>query len=224
MGINYNMLRFMANAISIMRTEEPKMLELGNQVIHVRLNPLRNVWAKDVFEQVGFHHYSIDINGIHGAYPIDLSKPIEDKFWHNRFDIVTNFGTSEHVSDQYECWRNIHNFARPGGLIVHIVPQIWNKHSPYSYNSSFFSNLKKHNNYLCISHYIIMGSTVYPPIHKTMTHRVAYVKRKNEFMSDRELFNSWVIRNKEYEQDGNMQLCAYPDRRGDGDGRRESAG
>ena len=37
-----------------------------------------------------------------GQYKLDLGKPI--KKWPRKFDLLNNFGTSEHVHDQYHCF------------------------------------------------------------------------------------------------------------------------
>lgn len=133
-----------------------RMAELGDQKLWpaVRLTPAgERVWAKQYFEDRGCHHYSIDIHGRNGSHPLDLSKPIEDEFWHNNFDIVTNFGTSEHVEDQYQCWRNIHNLGRPGCIYCHVLPE-YGRYRPYHckhfFSSDFFVELCKQNKYTLI--------------------------------------------------------------------------
>lgn len=88
-----------------------KMLELGNQIFQddtlIREESLPHS-AKEYYMNMGVEHTSIDLNGEDGALQIDLSKPIPEEY-NNKFDIVTNFGTAEHVDNQFECWRNIHN-------------------------------------------------------------------------------------------------------------------
>lgn len=93
-------------------------------------------------------HISIDLNGRNGALRIDLSKPIDK--WQGYFDMVTNYGTAEHVKDGiYEAFLNIHNFTKTGGAMVHAGPPTggcpW--HSPYHYDSDFFEKLAKANQY-----------------------------------------------------------------------------
>src|ERR1041384_5416258 len=74
------------------------MLELGNKVTGAGLV------YKSVFEAMGIRHVSVDWNGKDGALPLDLRQPLNL----GRFDMVTNFGTSEHVEDnQKAVWRNI---------------------------------------------------------------------------------------------------------------------
>jgi 2-polyprenyl-3-methyl-5-hydroxy-6-metoxy-1,4-benzoquinol methylase len=113
------------------------MCELGDQLIDV--DGIDFKVAKDYWESLGIKHTSIDINGEHGALPMDLSKPIDVEEIGGPFNIVTNFGTSEHVSDQYECFRNIHNLCRFDGLIIHSVPEVgsWKGHGLFHYSYHF---------------------------------------------------------------------------------------
>jgi hypothetical protein len=73
-----------------------RMLELGN-----KMN--RRGTYKNWFEAIGVDHTSVDLNGRNGALRKDLMLPLEL----GKFDIVTNFGTTEHVAVQKPAWRNI---------------------------------------------------------------------------------------------------------------------
>lgn len=88
------------------------MIELGNKKTNF-------VW-KHYFENMGISHTSIDLNGQDGALKLDLTKPIDIP----PADVVTNFGTSEHVLDQKACFLNIHNLSKK--WIVHQVPLVGN--------------------------------------------------------------------------------------------------
>lgn len=112
-----------------------RMAELGNQ--YFRDDVLGcEVSAKLVFGAMGVDHISFDSNGKDGTIDLDLSKPLIDDY-HERFDIVTNFGTSEHVENsQYWCWRNINDLCRPGGHMIHAIPEIgsWPRHGRWHYD------------------------------------------------------------------------------------------
>ena len=121
-----------------------KMLQLGDQMYREK-----SIRAKKFFEDIGTLVTSIDINGEGGSLPLDLSKPINNPAYINHFDIVTNFGTSEHVENHIMCFENMYNFTRKNGIMFNLVPRegFWNKgsHSKvHKYTTDFFDDLAKH--------------------------------------------------------------------------------
>lgn len=90
-----------------------RMLELGGKIN-------KPYTYKAYFESLGFEHISIDWNGEHGALKRDLRKPLWDEF--EPFDMVSNMGTTEHVSDQPGVWKNIHYLTKVGGVYVGQTP------------------------------------------------------------------------------------------------------
>jgi len=87
------------------------MIELGNK-------KNENGTYKDHFESMGIKHLSIDWNGKDGALPLNLNT----RLWSLLFpaDVVTNFGTSEHVENQEIVFENIHHLSKK--WMVHTVP------------------------------------------------------------------------------------------------------
>ena len=70
---------------------------------------------KQWFEDFGVDHTSIDLNGEGGALELDLQRL-------GQFDIVTNFGTTEHVEVQEPVWKNVHEAVKPGGCLISTTP------------------------------------------------------------------------------------------------------
>ena len=116
---------------------------MGNQHI------LHGGVAKDYFVSLNMIHVSLDMNGLHGSIQRDISKPVNDPELTGQFDIVTNFGTSEHVLDQYQGFKNMHDFTKIGGLQVHAVPLLgsWKNHCSYHYGENFFDRLTQLSDY-----------------------------------------------------------------------------
>jgi len=50
----------------------------------------------------------------------DLSQPIISEI--GKFDFIVDFGTAEHIENQYELNRNIHNLCKVGGIIIRANP------------------------------------------------------------------------------------------------------
>jgi len=113
------------------------MLELGCQefMLSDGIRP-----AKPYFESLGINHISIDLEECFGALKIDLT---EDLNFRNDFDIVTNFGTSEHCMKQYPVFLNMHKACRVGGYLFNWVPKVdnWPEHGYYTYRPTFFEFL-----------------------------------------------------------------------------------
>jgi hypothetical protein len=132
-----------------------KMVELGNQTIIRKNNNGKDYLfaiAKNLYTPNLQSHVSIDLNGKDGAIKVNLSERIEKwnvKDFKENFDLVTNFGTSEHCSNQNNVFYNIDQMCKLGGEMIHSVPLhgYWPKHCRYRYKLGFFTNLAKHLNY-----------------------------------------------------------------------------
>ena len=104
---------------------------------------------------------SIDLNGRDGSLRLDLTKKIDIEKINGPFNVITNFGTSEHVPKQYECFKNIHDLCEIGGIVYHVVPRVGNwdgkgaglpsPHCPYYYDLDFFQGLADLNDYEMIT-------------------------------------------------------------------------
>lgn len=126
-----------------------RILELGNQLL--RGGEGRRT-SKDYFTALGATHVSFDLNGQDGAIPIDLCQPVPEEYW-GTFDVVTNFGTSEHIANQEQVFKTVHNCCRVGGYMIHSVPLIgyWKTHCPYYYRDNFYRVLAEGCGYCLIS-------------------------------------------------------------------------
>lgn len=119
------------------------MLELGNKV-------KGGTVYKDVFTALGMTHVSIDLNGKNGAHALDLRRPLGL----GTFDMVTNFGTSEHVgprslAEQTACWRNMVEAMHIGSVLVSITPKagapLYRVHGAWYPKYEFFDQLAELN-------------------------------------------------------------------------------
>ena len=117
------------------------MLELGGKQDGGRV-------YKPYFESFGFKHTSVDWNGEFGALVMDLRKPLNL----GTFDMVTNIGTSEHVSEkdyagQIACWRNILAAMHVGTVLICDTPKpgYWKGHGTWYPQMTFYSELARLN-------------------------------------------------------------------------------
>lgn len=112
------------------------MLELGNK------RNDRGVY-KAAFEAAGFSHASVDLNGKDGALRKDLQRPLKL----GRFDMVTNFGTTEHVAEQEPAWRNIVEAAASVVVSTTPSPGSWPRHGKWYPTEEFYHALADLNGF-----------------------------------------------------------------------------
>jgi SAM-dependent methyltransferase len=64
------------------------------------------------------------------------------------FDLIINLGTSEHIADQINVLRVMHDLAKEGGILFHSVPCFgYFNHGLYNYHPAFFILLAHANGY-----------------------------------------------------------------------------
>jgi hypothetical protein len=159
MGINDELLGYMLRNIDNcgININGCRMVELGNQ--HFKGSDGKDTGraAKNYFQSFGVDHVSIDTNGKDGALNIDLQKEITDTNLVGTFDVLTNFGTIEHVRQQYPCWLNVHNLVKKGGIFIHVTPRVghWGNHGIYRYSRSFFQKLSEACEYVILENFVM---------------------------------------------------------------------
>ena len=112
-----------------------RILELGNQITW------SGITGKQLYTQKGAEHVSLDLNGRDGALTIDFGSPLKMNL--GLFDLVTDYGTIEHVNNQYQAFKNIHSLCKTSGLMIHVLPKIghWPNHGRYYFSIEFFEQL-----------------------------------------------------------------------------------
>jgi len=121
-----------------------RICELGNQYMEELDSPDVRSPAKPIYSSWGAQHISIDLNGMNGALVLDLDRPIPVSMV-NAFDLVTNYGTLEHVNNQFQAFKNVHDLVRIGGVMIHTLPppNSWPNHGRYYYSEEFVTQLAK---------------------------------------------------------------------------------
>jgi len=91
--------------------------------------------------------FSIDYHGTDRAVKLDLNLP-HPQLCDKSFSVIINGGTTEHVFNQYQAFKTIHDACKVGGIMYHGVPwRGWLDHGFYCYQPTFFYDLARANGY-----------------------------------------------------------------------------
>lgn len=178
-------------SLKLLETYQPpyfnSMIELGNQILDIGEQYV-GVPAKKYFEERGFSHTSIDTNGKDGALALDLTTDLDVA----PAQTVTDWGTAEHVSDLYMCYKNVHAMCMPAGIMFHENPMAGNfpGHGYHFFTQDFFHALAKHAGYvlLQVGENAAYGNT----LDGWNVHAVLRKKLDGEFIS-REVWDKHVF-------------------------------
>lgn len=119
-------------------------------------------FARDFWIWAGFEYASIDIDGSPGSIPLDLNYDSVPDAELGKYQLVTNFGTTEHVANQLNAFEVIHNLTAHGGVMFHQLPmQGMLNHGLVNYNPKFFWMLARSNGYKVVHFDVTGGSDIY---------------------------------------------------------------
>ncbi len=104
--------------------------------------------AADIFYGTLFtitQHDAVDLHGTARAQRYDLNLPLPIT---QKYNAVINFGTGEHVFNQYAFFKNMHDVCDVGGLMLHSMPnQGCYDHGFFNYHPTFIFDLAQANQY-----------------------------------------------------------------------------
>lgn len=107
-----------------------------------------DAFVGQLFEKAGFVYNAIDIADGYRTTIVDLNHQAVPDDFVSKFDLVLNFGTTEHLLNQYNAFRFIHNSVKVGGYIVHSLPCVgYSNHGYLTYTPRCFFDLAGFNQY-----------------------------------------------------------------------------
>jgi hypothetical protein len=113
-----------------------------------------------LMQACGFAYQALDIFEAENTILFDLNLHQPGPELRERFDLVTNFGTTEHLINQYQAMKTAHELAKPGGIIYHDLPLTgYHDHGYFSYNPPFFMHLAEANRYRVVMQHYSKGRT-----------------------------------------------------------------
>lgn len=139
---------------SILSSQEiTDVIELGAQNNYATSETKKPPFMSEWYNKKNVRYYAIDLAGDNGSFKYDLSHPLDPEVFGSEklFDLVTDFGTSEHVVQMhdyenvrfhdghinsiypmgpikdikmgyYHCWLNKHRLLKIGGVMVNVNP------------------------------------------------------------------------------------------------------
>ena len=112
------------------------------------------VHAETFFKMFGFHEFdAIDIVDFEGATIIhDLNTILQNR---RQYDVVVDFGTSEHIFNLPALFENIANLLKPQGYVIHIVPISTLNHGFVLFSPTLFYDLYSENGFEVVDAYMI---------------------------------------------------------------------
>ncbi len=106
------------------------------------------MFVGDLLTRLGLDYLSIDVAKGFRTRILDLNRQNLPWRLRNSFDLVLNFGTSEHVLNQLNVFALIHAACKRGGYMVHEVPcSGWIDHGYFKYSPRFLFDLAGYNGY-----------------------------------------------------------------------------
>ena len=107
--------------------------------------------ARPFWCSLGFDYVAIDIVG-EDIRRVDLNRDCVPSDLRNFADLVVNAGTTEHIANQDNAFRCIHELTKPSGIMIHAVPcQGMLTHGLFNYTVKFFWRLCEANDYKALS-------------------------------------------------------------------------
>lgn len=98
------------------------------------------------YASVGFGRYSsVDAGDERSTYRVDLNLPWDTR---NRWDVVHNGGTAEHVFNIGQVFKTVHDVLVVGGLALHVLPAAGEiSHGFYNVHPQVYRDMAAANGY-----------------------------------------------------------------------------
>ena len=102
----------------------------------------------ELFEKAGMKYAAIDIADGYRTTILDLNNTPAPAHFVGAFDLVLNFGTTEHLLNQYNAFKVMHDATKVGGYIVNSLPGVgYSNHGYFTYTPRCFFDLAGYNEY-----------------------------------------------------------------------------
>lgn len=111
--------------------------------------------SRRLHESLGFGYECVDIDGAFGSIALDINFDPVPPDLRGKFDLTTNHGTTEHIFNQLNAFKMIHDFTAPNGLMLHALPFTMHlEHGFFNYQPNIFDALARFNSYKTLGMWI----------------------------------------------------------------------
>src|SRR3984893_6914566 len=102
----------------------------------------------ELYTALGFTYHCVDLDPQFNSIPLDLNFDPCPPEHAGKYGFVTNHGTSEHILNQYNVFKVMHDLTMTGGFMLHAVPfTVHLEHGFFNYQPNFFDALARYNSY-----------------------------------------------------------------------------
>jgi hypothetical protein len=144
-------------------------------------------WLGDLLTRAGIPYHAFDIFPGYKTELLDLNVDSPAPRHLNAYDVVFNFGTTEHLIGQLNAFKVIHDVTAPGGVIYHDLPMNgYLDHGYFCYNPMLFVELAEANGYELLR-LSFTGSLAGESIARTFYAKYAdrpYLQRRSDRAAD----------------------------------------
>jgi len=114
----------------------------------------RTAYISELIDLTDIFYTSYDVCPALKTEIFDLNRQSLPDSYVSSFDVVLNFGTTEHVFNQLNSFKVMHECMKTGGVAFHQLPSIgWIDHSYFNYHWVFFEDLIRANGYELLDHW-----------------------------------------------------------------------
>jgi hypothetical protein len=108
----------------------------------------RTTLFSEIADLTNIEYHAFDVCPAPKTELLDLNFDSLPEMHRERYDVVLNFGTTEHIFNQWNCFTVIHEATKVGGVIYCVLPMTgYLDHGYFCYTPLFFKDLASANEY-----------------------------------------------------------------------------
>ena len=109
----------------------------------------RTLLLSEITDLTNIEYNSVDVCPGLKTVILDLNFDIVPKDMIGHYDVIFNFGTTEHIFNQWNCFEFMHDALKVGGVMYHQLPATgYLDHGYYCYTPLFFQEMAQANGYV----------------------------------------------------------------------------